>query len=85
MTLPTAQQTADFVNNWNQFQTYISYWCSWCKSSKSICNALINDPNFSTILSADQQSWIQNCQTFFSSVESQMPAPPVLIPINPKP
>jgi len=83
MTLETAQQIANFVNNWNNLQTYISYWQSWSNSSAVICQVLISDPNFSTILSSDQQSWIQNSQTFFSGVQAQMPAPPVLIPIIP--
>lgn len=77
MSMPIpAQATADFVNDWNNFQTYITYFMQWAGQCGSLANSLIANPNFSTILTPDQQVWVQLCQTYFPQCCSGTPPQP---------
>lgn len=77
MSIPSsAQQIADFVQQWNDFGTAINNGASWCFKCIDMSDALISNPNFTTILSADQQQWVINANTYFKSLPASMPPTP---------
>lgn len=77
MSLPTnAQQIADFVKAWDDYQMAIANGGSWCYKCIEIGTSLVSNPNFSTILSEAQQQWVQQCLTFFNSLPTGLPPQP---------
>lgn len=75
-TLTEAQAMVAFVSTWEEHQQAVANGASWCGKCIALAAALQADPNFTLLLSAEQQQWVNDCVTFYQSLFINMPTQP---------